>query len=541
MNTSASDLGEIKELGKALGFIDNGDNFRQDWLSRPSHYLSQVMADETQRNALVDFADSVLGGETRDTDPDGLIWLPIVSHPDPHITVYAVLDPTHADYVGIGVGVRLTTTAPESHTQAFVPIFRAAKNGHSVPDPILIGQSADAMIRLGTDITLGSAPPLGGLGLSVSVPTTGGAQPRFALTLKHLLLPGASAPRDFTVSADSLDTLDDAALQLVLGLVRAQADAVGGPVAALVGLLGLRDDAVPNLPLDQLATQGAAALAGWFESVVSSPAGRAAWLDHIATLMGGAAAGDEVTLAVGPAQAAFGVRVAAGTGGHPVVTPSLGFGITSGDLRIRAQADLLRLDLGNGAARALPAFTAFAQFGKRADGGSRLISGDPQVDSVRVGLALDAQRRPNFLLAADGVILSGHSYPTLDLSTPGAIAEAAGTVVGDVLDSLLGGLGPVADAIKLLLGLTAPLSAPGATRLDIAAFLRDPMAALRTYWHDLLRDHPTAVKDLLATLRDLLSDAAHTGAAITRRGHGHRSMAPAARRPRGSRCLGRPQ
>lgn len=515
MNTSASNLGEIKELGKALGFIDNADKFRQDWLSRPSHYLSQVMADETQRNALVDFADSVLGGETRDTDPDGLIWLPVVSHPDPHITVYAVLDPTPADYVGIGVGVRLATTAPESHTQAFVPIFRAAKNGHSVPDPILIGQSADAMIRLGTDITLGSAPPLGGLGLSVSVPTTGGAPPRFALTLKHLLLPGASAPRDFTVSADSLDTLDDAALQLVLGLVRAQADAVGGPVAALVGLLGLGDDAVPNLPLDQLATQGAAALAGWFESVVSSPAGRAAWLDHIATLMGGAAAGDEVTLAVGPAQAAFGVRVAAGTGGHPVVTPSLGFGIASGDLRIRAQADLLRLDLGNGAARALPAFTAFAQFGKRADGGSRLISGDPQVDSVRVGLTLDAQRRPNFLLAADGVILSGHSYPTLDLSTPGAIAEAAGTVVGDVLDSLLAGLGPVADAVKLLLGLTAPLSAPGATRLDIAAFLHDPMAALRTYWHDLLRDHPTAVKDLLTTLRDLLSDTAHTGAAIS--------------------------
>jgi hypothetical protein len=517
MSTSAINLGEIAGLGKALGILDGSNDFRSEWLSRPGHYLSSVMADETQRNALVAFIDEILGGPPLAPDPDGLIWLAIVSHDHPQVSVYVVLDPTPTDYVAIGVGARLATASPQSNTRVHVPLFRAAKSGHSVPNPLLIGQSDAGVIHLETEITLGTAPPLGGLGLSLRIPTTAGPTPQISLSLKRLQLPGASHPRDLTLSVDNLAGLDRTALELVLGLARAQADALGaGPLASVIGLLGLgAAGSVPSLPLDQLASQGVAALATWFESVISSPAARTAWLGDLASLLGGAVAGDEVKLSIGAAQVVLGVRVASGTGGHPVVTPAISFGITQGDVRVRAEADLLRLDLATRSARALPALALFVQLGHRPDGGTQLLSGDPQVDSVRVGVTLDAQRKPNFLLAADGVVIAGHSYPTLDLSTPDAIAQAGGTILGNVVDGLIAQLGPISNVVRLLLGLTAPPSAPGAMVLDIATFLHDPLAAVSTYWRGLLHDHPSGITDLLAAFRDLVSDASQAATAIS--------------------------
>ena len=132
-----------------------------------------------------------------------------------------VIDPTPSDYVAIGAGVRVTSSNPDSDSSAYVPIFRAAKVGHSVADPILIGQSPDAVIRLATEITIGSGPPLRGIGLQLKIPTAGGAAPDFQLSLKGLELPGANAAQDLTVSASNVDQLEQSALNLVLGLARA--------------------------------------------------------------------------------------------------------------------------------------------------------------------------------------------------------------------------------------------------------------------------------------------------------------------------------
>jgi hypothetical protein len=517
MSASAINLGEIEDLARALGLLDNNGDIRSDWLSRPGDYLSTVVADDTQRGALIKFVDQILNEPTAEPDPDGLIWMQIAQNPSPKVTVYLVLDPTHSDYVGLGAGVKLTTSPSESSTSVYVPIFRAAKVGHSVADPILIGQSPDAVIRLATEITIGSGPPLRGIGLQLKIPTAGGAAPDFQLSLKGLELPGANAAQDLTVSASNADQLEQSALKLVLGLARAQADMLGtGPLASLIAMLGLGGAAgIPSLPLDQLVSQGVSALATWFESVVSSAPARAAWLGNLASLLGGTTSGDEVRLSLGSAEVAIGVRVAAGTGGHSLVTPTLSFGLTQGDVRVRAEADLLSLDLASRSATALPAFSVFAQLGMRSDGGTRLLTGDPQVDGVRVGLTLDQARKPNFLLAADNVVIAGHTYPTLDLSTPSAIAESVTTVLSTVVDGLIAQLGPIGDVVRLLLGLKAPPSAPGTTLLDIAAFLHDPLAAVRTYWRGLLHDHPSAVADLLTSLRDLISDATQGGIAIS--------------------------
>ena len=69
--------------------------------------------------------------------------------------------------------------------------------------------------------------------------------------LTGLQLPGAATPRDMRVSANGAGELDDALLDLVMSLVKAQADAALADPAlvAVAGLLGLRSgDAVPDFP-----------------------------------------------------------------------------------------------------------------------------------------------------------------------------------------------------------------------------------------------------------------------------------------------------
>jgi hypothetical protein len=513
---ASSDLGELRSLATALGILDGDGDFNEDWLSAPGDHLSSVLAKQVQRDALVEFVDEVLGGETREEDPDGLIWLPIVSHDAPRVTFYVVLDESPANYVAIGIGARLTTAPTVSRTSVHVPLFRAAKQGKSVPDAILIGTAA-AVVRLTTDITVGSGPPLRGIGLSLRVPTAGSAAPEFSLALTGLQLPGADAPRDLEISAASLDTLDDAALDLVLGLLRAQADALGaGAAASLVGLLGLSaGGAVPRLPLDRLVAEGPAVLATWLASVISSGPARAAWLGHLATLIGGAVTGDEVSLTVGTARVALGVRGAPGTGGHLRVTPTIAVSVDAGpSVRVRADAELLTLDTGDARATALPRLAVFAHVGRRPDGGANVLTGDPAVQAVRIGLTLNDARRPTFLLAADGVTIGSRFHETLDLSTPDAIAEVGGTLLSDVIADLLGQLGAVGEALRLFLGLTAPPSDPGVTLVELPAFLGDPLGAVRGYWRALLRDHAAAVPDILTSLRDLLADDSRAATAV---------------------------
>ena len=101
----------------------------------------------------------------------------------------------------------------------------------------------------------------GAIGIDVDLPTAPAdpVDPVFGLSLSGFQLPGAATPRDIRVAADGLDELDDALLDLVLSLVKAQADAAaaGSPIAAVGGLLGLKSgDAVPDFPITQLADAG---------------------------------------------------------------------------------------------------------------------------------------------------------------------------------------------------------------------------------------------------------------------------------------------
>jgi hypothetical protein len=529
MNTS--DLGVLGDLATALGLVHQGQ-FREDWLSDPGGHLSRMLAEAEQRDALVRFIDEVLGGEDRATGPDGAVWLPIAEVADHSVRFYAVIDDRPANEVHIGLAVKAVTNAPQASVSAKLPLFRAAKTGHSVPNPLLLGEGA-ARATLAVDITVDSAAAvpgqahLGGVALTLSVPTgAGGAAPQFGLTLRQLQMPGATGVRDLTLSVSDLASLQGAALDLVLGLVRAQAAALGtGPLAALAGLVGLGTGSlVPPLPLADLVHQGLPALSHWFGNLLSNTTQRDAWLTHLRDLLGGVAggvslSGGKVSLPLGPLALTVEVPVSPGSSGSVRLAPTIAIEkAAAAGVLLRAEATLCSIDLGSGAAQALPQLSLALVAGVAA-GGAALVTlpnaATVRVESLRAGLSLDGQRRPVFLLAAEKVTIgTAPEMPRLDLSTPEALAQAGGTVLDTVAGQLLNFLGPALNAVRVLLGLSAPAGHAEVPVQSLTAFVQDPLSAVRAHWAQLVQDHRDAVPVVLQVLRDLVADQAATLLAV---------------------------
>src|SRR5262249_54444464 len=160
------------------------------------------------------------------------------------LTFSATLD-TSGAFVDVGLGLELETSEPEVSVRASVPLFRLAKSGGpAVTDHVLLGKPG-ARLSAAVSITITPAgataagtagePSIGAIGLEVALPTDPDDfdEAVFGLTVERLVLPGADAPRDLRIVADGVDRLDDAVLDLVLSLVRAQADAAGGIHPAL--------------------------------------------------------------------------------------------------------------------------------------------------------------------------------------------------------------------------------------------------------------------------------------------------------------------
>src|SRR5215510_4945809 len=258
MTLTGTDLGAVSDLAEALGLVDSGGTFQDSWLSDPGDHLATVLSNDAQRDALLRFVDEALGGGEQRTDPAGLVWLPIVECRDPKLTIYAVIDP-QPNYVGIGVGATFTSdTEPSASVTAHVPVFQANRGTSSVATPILLGQQG-GRVSVTTEITVETEPAvpgeahLGGVSVGLTVPTAAGdGNPE--ISIAQLQLPGATTPSDLVLSLDSLDDLQDSAIELILGLVKAQADALaGGPLEALARMLGLRaGSGIPEFPVQQI-------------------------------------------------------------------------------------------------------------------------------------------------------------------------------------------------------------------------------------------------------------------------------------------------
>jgi large repetitive protein len=523
MTLATGDLGVLGNLAVALGVFTPAGDPNPSWFGNPEASLENILANSAQRDALIAFVDEAMGGADRDTDVNGVVWLPIIELEDPQLTVAVTVNDSGAA-VDIGVGLSVRTASPVSRSTLSVPLFRAQKQGGpAVATPFLLG-SPGARIRLGTAITISAGAPapgaasLGAIGIDIDVPTSPSdpKEPVFGLSLTDFQLPGATAPRSLRVAADGADELDDALLDLVLSLVKAQADAaaVGSAIAALGGLLGLRSgDAIPDFPIAALASQGLQALAQWVHGIVTSAAARADWLGYIAQLLGGARVADAVRFDVGgDAELTLELRADTGPTGNLRLTPALGVELGGDRARLEAEAELFQIDLVTGTATALPRLGVWAAAGRA---GQRVLDVSlptvARADTLRLGFALDAQRRLTFVLAADAVVLGAHSYPTLDLSSPNALMDALGNTVSDVANQLLGSLGSALGVARQLLGLDAP---SGITAVALPAFMGDPVAAVSGYWHALISAPAGAVTSVLGALRDAIADAGQATVAI---------------------------
>ena len=525
MTLAADDLGVLGNLGTALGLFDAAGTPNEDWFQDPEDYLGSVLAEDAQREALLAFVDEALGGAERDVDPYGVTWLPIVEVGDSGLTVSATVAETSAG-IDVGLGLVARTTDPVSTTTLSMPLFRARRaDGPPVTTPLLLG-TASGRIRIATAITIDADPPvpgearLGAVGIDVDIPTSPSdpVDPVFGLSLTGFQLPGATSPTDIRVSADGVDELDDAVLDLVLSLLRSAAEtaAGGSTVAAVGGLLGLLPgDDVPDFPITELPTQGVRALAAWVHGIVTTADARADWIGHLADLVGGTPIGDSIAFDLGgAADLVIGVRVDNGPSGNTRLTPTLAVELGSDDARVEAAADLFRIDLVTGEAVAFPRLGVWAAVG-RAGSPVLDVTGPPaaHADVLRIGFGLDAERCITFVLAADGVVLGSTTYPTLDLTSPDAVMDAVGNTIEDIANELLGHLGDALDVARTLLGLDPPT---GVAAVSLTDLLTDPLDAVRTYWRELVTGaaSSTAVPAVLADLRDALADAGSAIASV---------------------------
>lgn len=522
------DLGDLGAVATAIGLLAPDGEPRDDWFADPEKYLKRILADTGQRAALLESVDELLGGSEATSDAAGRTWVPLFENGPVAVSV-VVAEADAGDAVHVGVGVRVRKAAAGATVgfegDVYVPLFAAA-GAAPVDDPLLLGQTG-AVVELSLALALppNAAPgavALSSVGVSAKIATDGEAAPTVGLALLGLRMPGAATSRDIVVDADEIGDLDDALLELVLGLVQASTDALGAadPARGLAGVLGLVDgDQVPDFPVAELLAEGSGALASWLASCLQGAA-RSDWLGHLATLLSGsvAGAGDSATVRVplgGGVNAVVDVATSAGASGLPVVTPRLAVEVAGGPgTSLRLEVQPVSLDLGTGSAIALPSLAALARVGS---GGAGALLGpvdgpgglDITIGSFEGGFALDADRRPALVLQARDAVVGATAYPTLDLTDGDALAGVAADAIQTAAADLLGALGPVGAAVGVLIGLSGP-----GPRIDPVALLADPIGALRARWEALLAADAAIVRQVLTAWQSATAAAALRGRAI---------------------------
>ena len=534
MTIAEDDLGTFGNLSRAFG-LTTATGTNSAWFGDPAggpsnpHGLKHMLSDPDQRTALLDFVDEALGPPAGRNVGD-VRWIPLFAHADPTIVVSAVVE-TLAGSVRVGIGVDHTTgdTAPFVTSRLHVPLVQMPNGTRdertstgSDPAWLLIGHDG-GVIGIELDATFTTAPPvpgvahLGGARVRVGVPTGGNENVEFALDLVDLQVPGATAPTTQTLDVDNLATVGADVFEFVVGLVRAQAAALDlnddtfRHIAGLTGILGLREvEHIPPLPLADLPTVGPIALVHWVEEMLGTTDARVAWLGELARLVGGDPDLDReaVSFVLGDVTILVGLRVDAGTGGHPILVPwaEVDYATRAG-VTIGGGLDVLKLDTGTGALQAIPQIRIEALIGAdSAVGAPRLLdTGPAQFGSVHVGLRLDDHFRPQFALTLHDVDVSTGGTPRhhdlIDLSTPDAALDAADDLIDGAIADALAGLGAAGDLLRTLLGVDPPA---GIDDISLGDLITDPLGAIKGYYEDLLAT-PAAMNEVLATLRSLIT------------------------------------
>jgi len=531
MSAGTDAFGDIADLATALGVLDNGQ-ISTDFFANPAGAMGGTLRNTTRRAALLQFLDDILGDSAPQVQESGATWTPVFQLSD-NVHLYLVTAPVAAG-VTVGVGVRgATSGTPSAEGRLSVPLALIPPSGPAV---FLPGSgSADAVAQISAQVDVSSAS-LQSVALTAAIPIGSHAAGGLSVSVTGLRVPGSDTPLDLSLGTGT--PVGPELLHVVSALAEAELRAVAadiGPEAAmLLGLVGLAPDSMIPLPLGDLAARGLAALRDWLGQVMASQGAIAQWFGHLAALVG-ATVTDPLTatrkLTPG-VNLTVGLTVDTDSTGGPRFAPTVGLSATFGQGAIELTATVLRASVGaHPAVTALPELECHARYGA-ASGTSTIIDitqPDPvthadvvvQVGALRAGVALDASRRPVFVLAADRVTIGLSGSPTthavLDLTSPDALAELGGQALSGVLGNLITTLGAPGGALSELFGLTQPAAWTGATWpvIDAAALIANPVKAWLGFLGQVLALGTQAFADLLSSVATLLGKSAVADAAGT--------------------------
>ena len=196
-------------------------------------------------------------------------------------------------------------------------------------------------------------------------------------------------------------------------------------------------------------------------------------------------------------------------GGHPILVPwaEVDYATRAG-VTIGGGLDVLRLDTGTGAVRAIPQIRLEATHRRRLRPG-RSTSSRHGPDPVRIGArrlsGSTTCRVPQFALTLHDVDVStvgpSHHHDLIDLSSPDAALDAADDLIDTAIADALAGLGAAGDLLRRCSGSTRrPVSATSPS--PISSPTRSGRSA--GYYEELLAT-PAAMNEVLAALRALIT------------------------------------
>lgn len=505
---------ELKLLGLALGLLRRAQpddpeslTLNSAFFADPGGTLAGILHEPVRRAAAFDLVAVLLGEAAKTLDststPAGATWVPLIENADGGL--YVVVEVGDEDDVRLSAACR-GVLAGEGVTLGGTVLLPIAEVGAAGGARLMPGTVGGAIrVAVGVELGAGIAEvSVDGAAVEVVLPTMPGVVPSLRVRLTGLRLPAWPDPRDLVLS-DDLDEVGRELIELVQGLLQSRSglgDEAAVRLRALLALLGLGDRAgIPPLPLAGVFEDGPVALSGWLNQVVTGPGSLVAWLETLAELVGvdlpdglggSGTPADPLRFCVRPVdgvEVCLRVTVRAESGAT-VVTPGLSasarIGVAALPAEVHAEVDLAAITVGGGVQVAwLPAAGLHARLGTAAV--PLLDRAGNRVEVLRAGFAAGVDHRPVLVLAADGVTLAGHAYPTLDLSSVDALTEAAGTVASNALvDALTLFLDDDrrARALMALLGLGSPVNPAGGWAVPlptVAEVMGDPLGALGRY------------------------------------------------------------
>ena len=474
MSTAAAPTDLLMEAARAAGLIETG---LTNWRFAE---LAKVLAIPERRRALA----LALAELAPEVEPG---WHEIVRE-DP-VEVHLVADLPDADGAGwMGVGVRVAKDfddGPSGQASLVVPLIGSVGGG----DARVVAGEVTHPVELRVEAGIADDGPFASIGLLARFSAT----PTLAVVVRGG--GGRAADEERTLDLEDLPGL---AIEVV-GWAAGASAGLASMIATVVG----QGPGTPVLDLGELLSrpeQAGETLRSWIASLDDSAL--RGWLGALGGLVTEAPAPLTPTGA-GTAEAPWSVPFIPGAaplrltlarrGSGTAATLEVGLaaeaaappaaGVTAG---ARVGVALLSIPLAAGLPPRLGLTGDALVTVARTEGLPLVSSPAARCGAIVAGVRWNDALRP--VLELRGVAIGGAPEQVLDLTSPDAVAAAAGGAIDALLTDIIGGAGRL---LGVLSGLTAPetdVGMPPIAAVPVTALIADPAGSIRAHHRGLLAD-----------------------------------------------------